>query len=76
MSLYNYVRELAARTGCSLNLCNTAVLYAKDHDGCTAIGFLKAKCIAVATPNKTFEERVRYFSEMEARYTPEPPKEG
>ena len=67
MSMHACVKELAAYTGCPMSLCNAAFLYARDHDDCTPIGFLKAKCNAVATPKMTFEERVRMFSRGEMR---------
>ena len=48
----------------SLILCKRAILYAKNHKRCTALGYLKARSIAIATPNMTFEERVRKFSNL------------
>ena len=62
MSRVEHIRELAAASGCSFSLCASAIGYAQNHDGCTPMGYLKAKCIAVATPTMSFEERVRHFS--------------
>ena len=62
MSLANDVNRLHNETGCGLLECRKAIEYAKSHDGCTPLGYLKAKGIAVATPRYTFEERVRWFS--------------
>lgn len=58
------VKILREKTGMSLTLCKRAILYAKNHKGCTALGYLKARSIAIATPNMTFEERVRKFSHL------------
>lgn len=58
------VKILREKTGMSLILCKRAILYAKIHKGCTALGYLKARSIAIATPNMTFEERVRKFSNL------------
>ena len=55
------VKILREKTGMSLTLCKRAILYAENHKGCTALGYLKARSIAIATPNLTFEERVRKF---------------
>lgn len=57
--------ELRDKTGCSLDLCVQAVVYSKNHAGCTPLGYLKAKTLAVATLNVTFEQRVRMFSKEE-----------
>lgn len=70
MSRIERIRELAAATGCPFSLCASAISYAKNHEGCTPMGFLKAKGIAVATPNMTFEERVRMFSRGESADEP------
>jgi len=59
------VKALSNQTGVSLILCKRAILYAKNHKGCTALGYLKARSIAIATPNMTFEERVRRFSHLD-----------
>lgn len=58
------VKILREKTGMSLILCKRAILYTKNHKGCTALGYLKARSIAIATPNMTFEERVRKFSDL------------
>lgn len=65
--------ELRKKTGCGLMDCKDAIKYAENHDGCTPLGYLKAKGIAVitrdmqaaATRAAQFEARVRYFSEMD-----------
>ena len=56
------VLSLRGKTGASLRDCKRAIDYAKMHDKCTPIGYLKAIGYAVATPGTTFEERVRLFS--------------
>ena len=56
------VLSLRGKTGASLRDCKRAIDYAKMHDKCTPIGYLKAIGYAVATPEMTFEERVRLFS--------------
>ena len=66
MSRVEHIRELAAISGCPVTMCASALAYARSHEGCTPMGFLKAKGIAVATPNMTFEERVRMFSRGES----------
>ncbi len=59
------ILDLRNQTGCSLMACKKAINYAADHDCCTPLGYLKAKGIAVATRNMTFEERVRHFSQID-----------
>lgn len=56
------VLSLREKTGTSLRDCKRAIDYAKTHDKCTPIGYLKAIGYAVATSGMTFEERVRLFS--------------
>ena len=58
------VKILREKTGMSLTLCKRAILYTKIHKGCTALGYLKARSIAIATPNMAFEERARKFSDL------------
>ena len=59
---FNEIKALRDETGASLYKCRCAIEYANTHKGCTAIGYLKACAIAVHTPNSTFEDRVRIFS--------------
>jgi translation elongation factor EF-Ts len=59
------IKLLKEKTGMSLTLCKRAILYTKNHKGCTALGYLKAHSIAIATPNMTFEEKVRKFSHLD-----------
>ena len=47
-------------------VCKMAIAYATEHKGCTALGYLKAKGLAVSTPHMTFEQRVKMMSEEEA----------
>lgn len=56
------VMDLRNETGAGLLECRKAIEFEKEHKGCTAIGFLKATSIAVATPGMDFEDRVRAFS--------------
>lgn len=65
MQTIEKVQILRNQTGASLMLCKRAILYSEKHKGCTALGYLKARSIAIATPNMTFEERVRFFSKNE-----------
>ncbi len=63
------VMDLRDETGAGLLECRKAIEFEKNHEGCTAIGFLKATSIAVATPTMKFEDRVRMFStESEKQY--------
>lgn len=64
MKTIEKVQILRNQTGINFTLCKRAILYAKNHKGCTALGYLKARSIAIATPNMTFEERVRKFSNL------------
>lgn len=54
------IKKLRENTGCSLKDCKEAFEYAESHDGCTPLGYLKAKCFAVRI--EPFEEKVRVFS--------------
>lgn len=63
--LRNQTEILRNQTGMSFTLCKRAILYAENHKGCTALGYLKARSIAITTPNMTFEERVRKFSHLD-----------
>ena len=59
------VHALQKQSGCSIHSCREAIAYADAHEGCTAIGYLKAKVFAVNTKGMSLEERVRKFSETE-----------
>ena len=48
-------------TGCSLQDAREAIKYAEEHEGCTPLGYLKAKYFAVKI--EPFERKVRLFSE-------------
>jgi len=65
MKTIEKIQTLRNQTGMSLILCKRAILYTKNHKRCTALGYLKARSIAIATPNMTFEERVRKFSHLD-----------
>lgn len=58
------VENLIRETGCGLHLALKALSYIKEYRGekITMIGYVKAKSLAVATPNLTFLERVKKFS--------------
>lgn len=57
----NDIKVLREKTGCSLRECKEAFEYAEEHEGCTPLGYLKAKCFAVRI--EPFEKKVRLFSE-------------
>ena len=54
------IKKLREDTGCSLRDCKEAFEYAESHEGCTPLGYLKAKTLAVNI--QPFEEKVRMFS--------------
>ena len=54
------IKKLREYTGCFLRDCKEAFEYAESHEGCTALGYLKAKTLAVKM--EPFEEKVRMFS--------------
>ena len=56
--------KLANETGAGIRLCYQAILYANEHPDVTALGYVRAKGLAVATPGLTFHERVIRFSEV------------
>lgn len=56
------VKTLREKTGYSIADAVAALKYKETHKGCTAIGYLKAKSIAVVRKHESFEERVRHFS--------------
>lgn len=55
------IKKLREQTGCSLRDCKEAFEYAESHKGCTPLGYLKAKTLAVRI--EPFEKKVRVFSE-------------
>ena len=63
--MVNDVVDLHRKTGCGLGVCKKAIVYASEHKGCTALGYLKAKGLAVSTPYMTFEQRVKMMSEKD-----------
>jgi len=62
---YEKIKEVRLNTGCSIAIAKKAILYTETHNNCTAIGFVKAVSLAVATPSLSFEERVKMFSKKE-----------
>ena len=60
MFTINEIKELRAETGCSLIDCKKAFEYAEAHEGCTPLGYLKAKSFAVKI--EPFERKVKIFS--------------
>ena len=54
------IKDLRLETGCSLRDAREAIKYAEEHEGCTPLGYLKAKYFAVKI--EPFEEKVRLFS--------------
>ena len=56
------VLRLRRITGAGLMACRSAILYVQEHETCTPKGYLKANALAVSTPNISFEQRVRMFS--------------
>lgn len=57
------IKKLREQTGCSLRDCKEAFEYAESHSGCTPLGYLKAKTLAVNI--QPFEKKVKAFSAME-----------
>ena len=58
------VQDLIKETNCGFHLALKALSFVKEHkdENVTMVGFVKAKTLAVATPNLTFLERVKKFS--------------
>jgi hypothetical protein len=54
------IKNLRLKTGCSLRDTREAIKYAEEHEGCTPLGYLKAKYFAVRI--EPFERKVRLFS--------------
>lgn len=54
------IKDLRLETGCSLRDAREAIKYAEEHEGCTPLGYLKAKYFAVKI--EPFERKVRLFS--------------
>ena len=59
------IKELREISGTGLHECKKAIEYCKAHTDCTPLGYLMTCGIAIATPNLTFDERVKKFSIME-----------
>ena len=55
-----FVKELREETGCTLSDARKAIQYAGD-DKRLAIAYIRAISLAVATPSKSFDERVKLF---------------
>lgn len=68
MNVVSECLSLRNKTGAGLQDCKKAIEYSEAHEGCTPIGYLKAKGLAVATPGMSFEDRVKKFSEGEQEY--------
>lgn len=58
------VKKLREDTGCSLTICKKAIEYSNGNYK-IAVAYVKAKTLAVATPNMTFDERVKEFIKFE-----------
>lgn len=58
------VKQLKDLTGMSLTTCKHAILFAEKNIDCTAIGYCKALSLPLNTPNMTFLERVKHFSNL------------
>ena len=59
------VQNLVRETGCGYHLGLKALDFVKKYskgNNITMLGYVKAKTLAVATPNLTFLERVKKFS--------------
>ena len=56
------IKNLRLETGCSLRDAREAIKYAEEHEGCTPLGYLKAKYFAVRI--EPFEKKVRVFSDV------------
>ena len=54
------IKDLKLKTGCSLRDAREAIKYAEEHEGCTPLGYLKAKYFAVRI--EPFERKVKLFS--------------
>ena len=57
------IKKLREQTGCSFRDCKEAFEYAESHEGCTPLGYLKAKTLAVNI--QSFEAKVKAFSAIE-----------
>ena len=49
------IKDLRLETGCSLRDAREAIKYAEEHEGCTPLGYLRAKHFAVKI--EPFEKR-------------------
>lgn len=56
------IKELREISGAGMYECKKAIEYCEIHIDCTPLGYLMACGVAVATPNLTFDERVKKFS--------------
>lgn len=58
------VENLVKETNCGIHLGLKALAFVKEyeHEDVTMLGFVKAKTLAVSTPDLTFLERVKRFS--------------
>lgn len=58
------VENLIGETGCGVHLALKALTFVNEfrNEGVTMLGFVRAKTLAVVTPNLTFLERVKKFS--------------
>ena len=55
--------SIRSRFGCSLRDALNGLEYGNDDEP-TAIAYIKALNLAVATPKMTFDERVQYFKNV------------
>lgn len=58
------IKMLHEKTGVAISICSEALEYANGNQE-LAIAYTKAKTLAVATPNMTFDERIKSFLQEE-----------
>jgi len=63
----NEIIQLSDKTGFGIPECQKAMDFCKEHPDCLPIAYLKAKVFGPPTPNLTWEQRVKYFSESERK---------
>lgn len=63
MYILEDIKVLRKETGMSMANCKKAFEYANEHKEVTPIGYLKAISFAVSTPELSFLERCKKFSE-------------
>jgi len=63
VATFEDIKKLREYTGYSFKNCKEAFEYAENHEGCTPLGYLKAKTLAVKI--EPFEAKVKAFSAME-----------